>query len=81
MSQRQVSLLTPCTAEIPAQNELKDKELKYRKRSLDLTVNDGTRGVFIKRSKVIQFIRSFLLDKGFLEVKFHRLIVHVPKHS
>ncbi|HZK11214.1 MAG TPA: lysine--tRNA ligase [Atribacterota bacterium] len=48
---------------------LKDVEIRYRKRYLDLIVNPSVREIFIKRSKVVQSIRNFLDDKGFLEVQ------------
>lgn len=48
---------------------LKDVEIRYRKRYLDLMVNPSVREIFIKRSKVVQSIRNFLDDKGFLEVE------------
>jgi len=47
---------------------LKDLEIRYRKRYLDLMVNPSVREIFIKRSKVVQSIRNFLDNKGFLEV-------------
>jgi lysyl-tRNA synthetase class 2 len=48
---------------------LKDVEIRYRKRYLDLMVNPPVREIFIKRSKVVQSIRNFLDNKGFLEVE------------
>ncbi|NMB40853.1 MAG: lysine--tRNA ligase [Firmicutes bacterium] len=48
---------------------LKDTELRYRQRYLDLIVNPEVRKVFIIRSKVIQYIREYLTKKGFLEVE------------
>ncbi len=46
-----------------------DPEQRYRNRSVDLIVNDHVRDVFIKRTKLIQSMRSFLNDKGYLEVE------------
>jgi len=48
---------------------LKDVEIRYRKRYLDLMVNPSVREIFIKRSKVLQSIRNFLDNRGFLEVE------------
>jgi len=48
---------------------LKDVELRYRQRYLDLIVNPEVRKVFIIRSKVIQSIREFLAAEDFLEVE------------
>lgn len=47
---------------------LKDTDLRYRQRYLDLIVNPDVRKTFIIRSKIIQAIRSFLDGRGFLEV-------------
>jgi len=46
-----------------------DPEQRYRQRSVDLIVNPEVRDVFIQRSKVISQIRSFLSEKGYLEVE------------
>lgn len=47
---------------------LKDQELRYRRRYVDLIVNPEIKDVFIKRSAIIKEIRSFLDGRGFLEV-------------
>lgn len=48
---------------------LKDTDLRYRQRYLDLIVNPEVKDTFIKRSKIISAIRKFLDDKGFIEVE------------
>ncbi len=48
---------------------LKDVELCYRQRYLDLIANEGAREVFLKRSRIISSIRKFLDGRGFLEVE------------
>ncbi|MCM8780826.1 MAG: lysine--tRNA ligase [Candidatus Omnitrophica bacterium] len=48
---------------------LKDIELRYRQRYLDLIANEQTKTVFVLRSQVIKSIRSFLDKRGFLEVE------------
>lgn len=48
---------------------LQDKELRYRQRYVDLIMNEDVRQTFIKRSQIINTIRNFLLDEGFLEVE------------
>ncbi|MEO0112147.1 MAG: lysine--tRNA ligase [candidate division WOR-3 bacterium] len=48
---------------------LKDVELRYRQRYLDLLNNQEVRGIFLKRSKIISLIREFLDKKGFIEVE------------
>jgi lysyl-tRNA synthetase class 2 len=46
-----------------------DKEMRYRKRYIDLVVNSDVRPVFIKRSKIISSMRRFFDNKGWLEVE------------
>lgn len=48
---------------------LKDVDLRYRQRYLDLIVNPEVRKTFIIRSKVIKAIRDYLDDLGFMEVE------------
>jgi len=47
---------------------LKDTDLRYRQRYLDLIVNPDVKRTFITRSKIIGAIRRFLDERGFLEV-------------
>jgi len=46
-----------------------DKELRYRQRYVDLIVNPDVRDVFIKRARIIKFIRDYLDTRGYLEVE------------
>lgn len=48
---------------------LKDPEIRYRQRYLDLIMNENVRNIFISRSKIIQTIRDFLIKKEYLEVE------------
>ena len=48
---------------------LKDVELRYRHRSLDLISNDEVREAFARRSRMIAAIRGYLDENGFLEVE------------
>jgi lysyl-tRNA synthetase class 2 len=48
---------------------LKDVEIRYRQRYLDLITNDEVKKVFLLRCRIIKAIRNFLDDKGFLEVE------------
>ena len=47
---------------------LKDTDMRYRRRYVDLIVNPEIKEVFIARTKIIQAIRAFLDERGFLEV-------------
>ncbi len=48
---------------------LKDPEKRYRQRYIDLIMNSNVRDIFVKRSKIIQEIRTFFLKRDFLEVE------------
>lgn len=48
---------------------LQDKELRYRQRYLDLIVNPKVKETFLTRTKIIQKMREFLDDSGFVEVE------------
>ncbi len=48
---------------------LKDVELRYRHRALDLIANDDVREKFVRRSRMIAAMRQFLDQRGFLEVE------------
>ena len=48
---------------------LKDVELRYRQRYLDLIANPQVKDNFIRRSQIIRAIRAFLDKRGFLEVE------------
>jgi lysyl-tRNA synthetase, class II len=48
---------------------LTDVETRYRRRYLDLMVNDESREVFVKRARIVRAIREFLDGRGFVEVE------------
>lgn len=48
---------------------LKDVEARYRQRYLDIMVNPQVKEVFLKRSRIIRFIRNFLTSNDFVEVE------------
>jgi len=48
---------------------LKDVEIRYRQRYVDLIINEEARGIFIKRSQIVRYVRSFLDERGFMEVE------------
>ncbi len=48
---------------------LKDPDIRYRQRYVDLIVNPEVKDVFVLRSKIISEIRKFLTNRGFLEVE------------
>ena len=47
---------------------LKDPDLRYRQRYVDLIMNPEVKETFILRSKIIKAVREFLDDRGFIEV-------------
>ena len=50
-------------------DEFSDTEQRYRQRYVDLIVNPHVKETFIKRTKIINLIRDFLNNKGYLEVE------------
>lgn len=48
---------------------LKDQDLRYRQRYVDLIVNPEVKDTFVKRSRIITAIRTFLNERGFIEVE------------
>ena len=50
-------------------DEFNDPELRYRRRYVDLVVNPHVKEAFIKRTKLVNSMRDFLADKGYLEVE------------
>jgi lysyl-tRNA synthetase class 2 len=63
-------LLTKSLRPLPEKyHGLSDQETRYRQRYIDLIVNEDSREVFRKRTRVVQFIRSYLDAMDFLEVE------------
>lgn len=70
-------LLSKCLRPLPIVKEkdgvvydaFTDPEQRYRNRSLDLIVNPQNKEIFKKRTKIINIIRDFLNEKGYLEVE------------
>ena len=50
-------------------DQFADKELRYRRRYVDLVVNPDIKNVFVQRSKIISAMRSYLDASGYLEVE------------
>ncbi|MGA9172601.1 MAG: lysine--tRNA ligase [Thermoactinomyces sp.] len=66
----EVVFLTKSLRPLPEKyHGLKDVELRYRKRYLDLIMNPEVKDTFIARSKIISSIRRYLDEKGYLEVE------------
>ena len=64
------NLLTKALQMLPEKwHGLKDPDLRYRQRYIDLIVNPEVKDVFVQRSKIISSIREFLDGRGFLEVE------------
>ena len=63
-------LLTKSLRPLPEKfHGLTDQETKYRQRYLDLIMNDAARKTFRARSQVVDYLRRFLCERGFLEVE------------
>ena len=66
----EVMFLAKCYLPLPEKwHGLKDIEIRYRQRYVDLVVNREVRDVFAKRSVIIRELRKFLDDRGYLEVE------------
>ncbi len=65
-----VQLLSKSMRPLPEKwHGLADVEVRYRQRYLDLMANPRVRSVFVRRNRIISFLRRFLEDRGFLEVE------------
>ena len=67
---QEITLLTKSLQILPEKfHGLKDMDLRYRQRYVDLIVNPEVKDVFRKRSKILTAIRTFLDNRGYLEVE------------
>ncbi|KND01896.1 lysine-tRNA ligase [Spizellomyces punctatus DAOM BR117] len=66
---RSLTLLAPCLHRIPKGQGLLDPETRFRARYLDLIANNETIHIFRKRAEAVQYIRNYLVSRGFLEVE------------
>jgi lysyl-tRNA synthetase class 2 len=66
----EITLLSKSMRPLPEKwHGLTDVEIRYRQRYLDLIVNEPVKEVFVMRSRILQSIRNFFIQKGFLEVE------------
>ena len=71
----ELTLLTKSLQILPEKfHGLTDTDARYRQRYVDLIMNTDSREVFIKRSKIISKIRSFLTERNFMEVETPTLV-------
>lgn len=74
---KQLTLLTKSLRPLPDKwHGLKDVDTRYRKRYIDLITNQDVMNTFIARSKIIQEIRNYLNERGFLEVETPSMHAH-----
>jgi lysyl-tRNA synthetase class 2 len=67
---KELKLLCKAIRPLPEKfHGLRDPEKRYRQRYIDLIMNPDVREIFIKRSKIVQAVRAFLLNREFLEVE------------
>jgi len=65
-----LKLLTKSLRPLPDKwHGIADTELRYRRRYVDLIVNEDSRRVFVTRSRIVRYLRTFLDERGFLEVE------------
>ncbi len=66
----EIRLLSKSLRPLPEKfHGLTDQEQKYRMRHLDLIMNEQSRFTFMARSRIVQSIRNFMCNHGFLEVE------------
>ena len=67
---KEITLLSKSLRPLPEKfHGLKDMDLRYRQRYIDLIVNPEVKDTFVKRSQIISEIRKILDEKGYLEVE------------
>ena len=67
---KEVTLLSKSLRPLPEKfHGLKDVDLRYRQRYVDLIMNPEVKDTFIKRTQIINEIRNILNEKGYLEVE------------
>ncbi len=63
-------VLSKCLRPLPEKwHGLKDRETRCRMRYVDLIVNEESRRIFVARTRIIQYLRRFLDERGFMEVE------------
>lgn len=74
---KEVRLLSKSLQPLPEKfHGLKDTDLRYRQRYVDLIMNPEVKDTFIKRSKIISSIRRYLDAQGFMEVETPMLVAN-----
>ena len=72
---RELTLLSKSLLPLPEKfHGLSDTDLRYRQRYVDLIMNDDVRETFVRRSRILHEIRSFLDARGFMEVETPMLV-------
>lgn len=67
---KEVILLSKSLRPLPEKfHGLKDMDLRYRQRYVDLIMNPEVKDTFILRSKILKEVRNFMADKGYIEVE------------
>ena len=70
-----ITLLSKSLMTLPEKfHGMTNTDLRYRQRYVDLIMNEDVKDTFIKRSKIISSIRSYLSGEGFLEVETPMLV-------
>ena len=67
---KELTLLSKSLRPLPEKfHGLKDTDLRYRQRYVDLIVNPEVKDTFIKRAEILKAIRKFMDEKGYMEVE------------
>lgn len=66
----EITLVCKCLKTLPEKwNGLKDPDLRYRQREVDIITNPEVKDTFLKRARIIREIRNYLDERGFVEVE------------
>ncbi|MEX1198220.1 MAG: lysine--tRNA ligase [Pseudohongiellaceae bacterium] len=66
----ELTLLTKALRPLPDKHKgLTDTEVRYRQRYVDLIANEESRRTFMLRSRILQAMRTYFIDRGFMEVE------------
>lgn len=67
---KRIRMLTKSLRPLPEKHAgLTDVETRYRQRYLDLIMNEEARDVFVKRSRIVDAMRRYFIDRDFMEVE------------
>ena len=64
-----LTMLAPCVQPFPVADSVKDKDIVYRARHVDLLANGDSMATFLARSRLVSSLRAYLVGRDFVEVE------------